>query len=70
MTQKILDRLLGYRKVLITFTVFTVSVILLVGKVITGDQWVELNKFVLPAFLAANLISKFITPKNTTDSSE
>lgn len=59
MIQDLFNRLSGYRKVLITLIVFFTSVILLVLKLITPDNWVDLNKFVIPAFLAANIAEYF-----------
>lgn len=59
--------LLGSRKLLITLVVFSASVVLLLTKVIDADQWVTLNKFIIPAFLAANLISKFKNGKEINE---
>lgn len=55
MLPELLNNLEGYRKVVVTLVAFLGSVILLVTHQINADQWVELNKFVLPAFMAANL---------------
>jgi hypothetical protein len=51
-----LSNLAGYRKVLITLVAFVTSVALLLSGIINADQWVDLNKFVIPSFLGANLI--------------
>lgn len=59
--------LVGSRKLLITVVTFATSVILLLFHVINADQWVTLNKFIIPAFLAANLISKFKNGKEINE---
>lgn len=55
-----MNRLLGYRKVLVTFVCFATSVILLLYNKLTGDQFVSFNQFLLPAFLASNLLETFM----------
>lgn len=58
----IFNKLPGYRKVFVTILAFFVSVMLLLYKMITADQWVEFNKWLLPSFMASNLLSKMIDP--------
>jgi hypothetical protein len=45
----------GYRKFVAVILSLVLSTGLLLTHQINADQWVELNKFVLPAFMAANL---------------
>ena len=61
----VLNNLTGYRKVFITLVAFIASIALLLANIINADQWVELNKFVIPAFLASNLLSKYASGKET-----
>lgn len=67
MIRSLFDRLTGYRKVLVTLIVFTTSVILLLLTKITADQWVDLNKFVIPAFLAANIAERWMNGKTPAE---
>ena len=53
--------LIGSRKLLITLVVFLTSVVLLILGILLPDQWVELNKFVIPSFLAANIAEHVMT---------
>lgn len=58
-----MDTLSGIRKLLICLFCIVLSTSLLVFKIITSDQWVEINKFVIPAFMAANLAERWINMK-------
>jgi hypothetical protein len=51
----------GTRKWSIMILVILASVAFRVGGLIDGEQWVDLLKFIVPAFMAANLASKFST---------
>lgn len=46
----------GLRKVAIVSIVFATSCIMLALDVINADQFVELNKYVIPSFMAANMM--------------
>lgn len=60
--------LIGSRKLLITAAVFVTSVVLLCTGTLAPDQFVELNKFVIPSFLAANLV-EYTMNRKSRDSS-
>jgi len=50
----------GLRKFLVTLVVFGVSCALLwLGK-ITSDNWVSLNQIVIPTFIGANLVERWM----------
>lgn len=49
----------GSTKTLIILMVLALSTSLLLAEVISAEQWVELHKFVIPSFMAAQLIEKF-----------
>lgn len=58
-----MERLIGYRKLALTGSVFVISIFMLWGGLLNADQFVELNKFVIPSFLAANLIEHVMDGK-------
>ena len=62
----VLNNLTGYRKVFITLVAFIASIALLLANIINADQWVELNKFVIPSFMAANL-AEYILRRGKSD---
>lgn len=50
-----LNQLIGYRKVGVALLVFIASTVMFLTGALSEAGWVELNKFVIPAFLAANI---------------
>lgn len=64
------NKMLGWRKVAVFLAILALSTALLLAHVITGDQWVELLKFVAPSFFAASLISKYMNGAKTREMSE
>ncbi len=63
MTQK----LLGWRKFIFTALVVLASVILLICGILNGDQFVNLNQIIVPAFIAGNLVETWTKRKATND---
>lgn len=61
---EILNYFHGLRKLIVTLCVFTISLVLLVLGKISSAEWIDLNKIVIPAFLAANLGEYWLKKKN------
>jgi len=53
-----LDKLTGFRKIAITLTGMVLATTLLISGKITPDNWVSFHQWLLPAFLASNVLSK------------
>ena len=59
--------LLGYRKVAITLIVFFSSLGLLLSGAVSPENFIELNKFVIPAFLASNLVETWMNKRESKE---
>lgn len=53
----------GYRKLFVAILVVFLSLALLLTGVLSGDQFVEIIKFVIPSFMAANLAEYILDKK-------
>jgi hypothetical protein len=51
----VLDRLIGYRKVIVMLAILAALTGLVIAKLITGPEYTETLKFISAAFMAANL---------------
>lgn len=58
-------KLTGLRKFILTLLVFLVSLGLLLWQKITADHFVSLNQVIIPAFIGANLIERYLSRDST-----
>lgn len=61
--------LIGYRKLLFAAFAFTTSMVLLLLEKLTADQFVALQQWVIPSFMASSIAEKYLDGKKT-DASE
>ena len=62
MANKLIDFLgifIGFRKFFVMTLIIVISLILLIFKILTGSEWVDLMKSTLIAFFASNGIENF-----------
>ena len=60
-------KFLGWRKLGIVLLVLALSTTLMLSGTISQEIWAEINKYVIPAFMASNVISKFASGREIND---